>query len=744
MQRFSDFSRLNRSGQPAPSSTVTVRLAGTATIASLYNSNSTADPKANPFTAGTDGLAQFYAANGRFDIEFSGGGIVTPWSLGDTLLYDPADASGTALTFNVKNYGALGDGTTDDTIACQAAITAAEAAGGGRVYFPTGIYRLTDALTATLGPLEFAGDGIGFSSLVWDDNATKGLTVIGSSAFVSQALAVNAAIGDRSITLGASAGLVNGGWAYLDDTQTHGGTFLTKIKLIAGAVVTLEDALPCNLLIASTATLYSYTALQPGVSVHDLEFATVTRGTTASKLTLLQIQRCDAAVVRDCVFDGAAAPLVTPVTCYHLSIERCHFRNALTTAGGGIEVQASTGTAILNCTSTLCQFGFVTAASPFTRMEGNRVDGRATSVALGRGIKLQDQSNFSVVSGNTVTDPNLFGVYLQDSAHCVVADNVIGWSGDFVTLTGQHGVALGGFEGTFSRYNTVSGNQIRGASGNGIFVNPTGVGLDMFATLSGNTISGCLQRPIYLGSSRNLVTGNTLSGPDSTFVFIQVAAGCGKNTLVGNTCINEGAATTVAISTSPGTGANVVASNYVGANTYDLHATDLVGATTADITSTRPKTPVMIGTPVGTDANTAEKTLWSIVIPANTLTSNNLNGIRIEAYIGVVINGGVLRIRINGTIMLATVSGNILSSGAVHLMLYALRNGNTALSGGVTLFSPNAAVGILASTGYGAVVDFTAPITILITGQNTAAVANDLQLTHGIFEYIGVPTSAYT
>ena len=48
--------------------------------------------------------------------------------------------------FNVKDYGALGDGTTDDTAAIQATIVAAEAAFFGCVYFPVGTYRITDTL----------------------------------------------------------------------------------------------------------------------------------------------------------------------------------------------------------------------------------------------------------------------------------------------------------------------------------------------------------------------------------------------------------------------------------------------------------------------------------------------------------------------------------------------------------------------------------------------------------------------
>jgi polygalacturonase len=46
-----------------------------------------------------------------------------------------------AATFNVRSYGATGDGSTDDTPAINAAITAANSAGGGTVQFPSGNYK---------------------------------------------------------------------------------------------------------------------------------------------------------------------------------------------------------------------------------------------------------------------------------------------------------------------------------------------------------------------------------------------------------------------------------------------------------------------------------------------------------------------------------------------------------------------------------------------------------------------------
>ena len=51
---------------------------------------------------------------------------------------------------NVLDYGAVGNGTTDDTVAIQAAIDAA-AVNNQLLYFPTGTYRVVDTLTIYSG-----------------------------------------------------------------------------------------------------------------------------------------------------------------------------------------------------------------------------------------------------------------------------------------------------------------------------------------------------------------------------------------------------------------------------------------------------------------------------------------------------------------------------------------------------------------------------------------------------------------
>ncbi len=49
-------------------------------------------------------------------------------------------------TFNVKDYGAKGDGSANDTSAINKAITAANSAGGGTVQFPAGTYKSANSI----------------------------------------------------------------------------------------------------------------------------------------------------------------------------------------------------------------------------------------------------------------------------------------------------------------------------------------------------------------------------------------------------------------------------------------------------------------------------------------------------------------------------------------------------------------------------------------------------------------------
>lgn len=84
---------------------------------------------------------------------------------------------------NVTTFGAVGNGTTDDTAAIQTAINA-----GQPVYFPKGTYLVTNALTvATAGQILY-GDGRDFSTILV--NATFNMAAAGIFSVASGASAI--------------------------------------------------------------------------------------------------------------------------------------------------------------------------------------------------------------------------------------------------------------------------------------------------------------------------------------------------------------------------------------------------------------------------------------------------------------------------------------------------------------------------------------------------------------------------
>jgi hypothetical protein len=97
---------------------------------------------------------------------------------------DKIETLATELYYNVKDYGALGDGINNDTTAVQAAINAASTAGGGTVFFPGGTYLIGQSqesytssdLVSTIAPTFY---GVFVPSKVHLRGSGRGATVIG-------------------------------------------------------------------------------------------------------------------------------------------------------------------------------------------------------------------------------------------------------------------------------------------------------------------------------------------------------------------------------------------------------------------------------------------------------------------------------------------------------------------------------------------------------------------------------------
>jgi hypothetical protein len=108
---------------------------------------------------------------------------------------------------NVKKYGAVGDGTTDDTTAIQNAINAVDGTaftynGGGTVIFPQGNYKITSALTIN-GHYNITLQGYGMARIHNANTSNGHAIVIGTSSEYREGYSI---IRDLWITGNANSG----------------------------------------------------------------------------------------------------------------------------------------------------------------------------------------------------------------------------------------------------------------------------------------------------------------------------------------------------------------------------------------------------------------------------------------------------------------------------------------------------------------------------------------------------------
>lgn len=134
MQQYSDTIQ-DRNGNVIPGATVTVTDYPSGTTSTTYATNAPGS-STNPITADSNGQYSFYAIDGSYTITTSKSGITT-----STKVISLRDDN---TLINVMGYGAAGDGTTDDTAAIQAALTAGA---GGAVFIPEGNYKITGTIT---------------------------------------------------------------------------------------------------------------------------------------------------------------------------------------------------------------------------------------------------------------------------------------------------------------------------------------------------------------------------------------------------------------------------------------------------------------------------------------------------------------------------------------------------------------------------------------------------------------------
>ena len=163
---------------------------------------------------------------------------------------------------SVKDFGAVGNGTTDDTAAIQACI---DAAGGKIVVFPFGNYRINS--TVNLPAISITID-LGKSTIL-PYGSSRGFYRTAPVAVATTTWASGFTSGTTVLGVGSASGMAIGQWLVIQPvttgaTRTRVAAHVSKIVDISGTNVTIADPIPMNytgLATSAYVDIKTYTAL---------------------------------------------------------------------------------------------------------------------------------------------------------------------------------------------------------------------------------------------------------------------------------------------------------------------------------------------------------------------------------------------------------------------------------------------------------------------------------------------------
>lgn len=397
-------------------------------------------------------------------------------------------------TYNVKDYGALGDGATDDTSAINDAITACNAAGGGIVTIPEGTYIIGSGGVVLKSNVILRG--VGYSSSLKLKDATTANVIYYPGSQISRAgieyLQVDGNKSGQSngVDLEQYGVAVNGSDCWMDHVWIHdtqrSATFLTGPRWDISHVY-VKDAGKAG----AGGSIIGRSGIVLGDSV----------ATTSSR-------------VHDCFVDTV---LEHGIKLYDGTTDSS-VENCLVTGSGdrGIYIEGGDSVSVIGnqCYSNAVCGIFIGASGH----AGNDcvVSGNTIRNTTGHGILLTAQAG-GVVSGNSVNGSSQYGIYATDSSRVTVSGNECHGNG---TSGGYAGISLYQSSNCSITGNVSSNNGTTGSRGYGIYTWDGGTA-SINNVISGNrcfdTASGTSKKQAYGVLTANssdyvVLAGNDLSG----------------------------------------------------------------------------------------------------------------------------------------------------------------------------------------------------------------------------------------
>ena len=262
--------------------------AGTSTPQATYTSASGSTAHSNPIvldSAGRVATGEIWltaGSNYKFALYTSANVLITTWdnitgingtgiaTNAANVQYDPAGTGAVSTTVqaklrqtrNVIDFGAVGDGSTDNTTAIQNAMTAA---GPGTLLFPDGVFNISGALTVPLG-LKIQGTyRLGQNGNV--SGTTGGTRIVqtgtGTTVAATTGTPFGNSTGNYGLTVASATGMAVGKVISIAGAGVNGTTLYSKIAAIAGTTITLDS-------LWTTYVTSATVRVQTGVNIFEL------------------------------------------------------------------------------------------------------------------------------------------------------------------------------------------------------------------------------------------------------------------------------------------------------------------------------------------------------------------------------------------------------------------------------------------------------------------------------------------
>jgi len=461
---------------------------------------------------GTVGATGEQGDTGPDNVSTSTSTDITGYLYGDGDTLEGHTSSVVTRRFDVTDYGAVGDGNTDDSGAIQDAIDAANTAGGGEVFFPVGVYVIETELTSYEN-ISMVGiprlSIIDFSDTVIDFDAVNITGSIGSG----EALDSNATKGDLELEVDTTD-FSAGDYIELSDTEdvtgypTYRGEICRIESIDDGDTMTIFGGLVDSYATADSAQIKKYT-FKENISFFGLDFL----GPEDDTLTItgIRINYAKHISIDNCHFTKCHYTGVFAKDSIYGKVTRCHFEdNRLSGLAYGIALLSTCQDwDITNNTGTNCKHHVTLGSNTSEAGICRRINviGNTFFAGYGSAIDCHNNAQDCNFSNNTLHG----GGILYRGTDGIISNNTI----TDVTVA-ENGISYKLGLSTPGNM-IITGNSIRNImveNGNAIDVEHTdGPATSLGITISNNTIDNVAYRGIsVVDDSGNVLNRVKISG----------------------------------------------------------------------------------------------------------------------------------------------------------------------------------------------------------------------------------------